>query len=134
VAVKMNVKMICSSKNETEPPCFISMKLVESAFDYQREIMELKHQKAMKSKMLEIQKKKNESLKKRKEETTQYIQDLESRLKEAKSRKETIQTRTKELKKLEAIMMHYGHKPIPRDIMLRCKQEIKMADSTEHTI
>ena len=125
--------MICSSKNETEPPCFISMKLVESAFDYQKEIMELKHEKAMKSKRLEIQKKKNESLKKRKEEKTQYIQYLESRLKEAKSRKETIQTRTNELKKLETILVHYGTKPIPHEIMLRCKQEIKTADSTEYT-
>ena len=119
--------MICSSKNETEPPCFISMKLVESAFDYQKEIMELKHEKAIKSKRLEILKKKNESLKKRKEETIQYIQDLESRLKEAKSRKETVQTRTKELKKLEAIMMHYGmnNKPIPHGIIQWCNSYTK---------
>ena len=129
----MNQFRITSNSQQTEPPCFISMKLVESAFEYQREIMELKHKQAMKSKMLEIQKKRNESLKKRKEETTQYIQDLESRLKDAKSRKERTQTRTNELKKLESILVHYGmrNKPIPRDIMLRCKQEIKMADSTE---
>jgi predicted RNase H-like nuclease (RuvC/YqgF family) len=101
------------------------MKLVESAFEYQKEIMELKQEKAMKSKMVEIAKKKNEYLKKRKEETTQYIQSLESRLKDAKSKKEIIQTRTKELKKMETILVHYGmsNKPIPHDIMLRCKQE-----------
>ena len=111
----MNQFGITSNSQQTEPPCFISMKLVESAFEYQKEILELKHKKAIKSKMLEIQKKKNESLKKRKEET--------------------IQTRTNELKKLETILVHYvlSNKPIPRDIMLRCKQEIKMADSTEHT-
>ncbi len=84
--------------------------------------MELKHQKAIKSKMEEIEKKKNESLKKRKEETIEYIQDLESRLKNAKSRKETTQTRTKELKKLEAILKHYGmhNKPIPHGIIHWC--------------
>jgi predicted nucleic acid-binding Zn-ribbon protein len=123
----MNQFRITSNSQQTEPPCLISMKLVESAFEYQREIMELKHEKSMKSKRLEILKRKNESLKKRKEETTQHIQDLESRLKVAKSRKETIQTRTKELKKLEAIMMHYGmnNKPIPHDIIQWCNSYTK---------
>lgn len=131
----MNQLGITNNRQQTGPSCFISMKLVESAFEYQKEIMELKQKKAIKSKMEEIENKKNESLKKRKKETSQYIHALESRLKDAKSKKETTQTRTNELKKLETILVHYGmsNKPIPHDIMLRCKQEIKMADSTEYT-
>ena len=54
----MNQLGITNNRQRTEPSCFISMKLVESAFEYQKEIMELKQEKAMKSKMVEIAKKK----------------------------------------------------------------------------
>ena len=50
----MNQLGITNNRQQTEPSCFISMKLVESAFEYQKEIMELKQQKALKSKMEEI--------------------------------------------------------------------------------
>ena len=128
--------MDCIMNNQAVvSPCFFSMKFIESAFEYQKEIMELKQKKAMKLEMENIGNplaKQNKLLKQRNEDLTKHFQDLNSRLKDLKTKKETTHIRIKELKKLETILVRFGLKnqPIPHDIILLCKQEINAADET----
>ncbi len=105
--------------------CIISKELVDAAFAYQREIIELQYKKSKISKIpkeLEPIMAKIEILKQERVKNMQIIQDLDIKLKEAKSRNISDKVKIQELQELSFSMCRQD---VPPDVKLRCRKEIR---------
>ena len=115
----------------------ISKELVDAAFAYQKEILELRHRNAMNPK---IQREKssvelhNVALKQKRLRSVELKQELEVQVANAQARNQADQKKLKELTELAFSLttpcsLLGQNQPIPQDIMLQCKQVIEAADA-----
>ena len=112
----------------------ISRELVDAAFGYQKEILELRHKNAVHPKIQRektLVEQENISLKKRRSSSAGLIQELEVKVSNAQARNQADQNRLKELMELAFSLLRptsMVNQPIPQDIMLQCRQVIDAAD------
>ena len=108
----------------------ISAKLVDAAFDYHKEIMELRHKRIVDSKKKSAIEIENETLKERKKKNLARVQDLEQKLKVAKATQITNKLQIKDLYDLTVCLSGRPSPEIPLqpNVMLRCRYEITAAE------
>ena len=104
----------------------ISTQLVDATFGYQKEIMELKHKKAMNLKKkhpIEIE---NENLKLKQQKNMERIQELDHKLREARAKQCADKVKLTELYNLTTLLIRC---PSP-SVMLRCRDAITAAENS----
>ncbi len=118
-----NNNIVSNMHNQTQ--CIISKELVDAAFAYQREIIELQYKKSKISnfpKELEPLMAKIEILKEERVKHMQVIQELDIKLKEAKRSNISDKVKIQELQELSFSMCRQD---VPPDVKLRCREEIR---------
>ena len=109
----------------------LSMELIDSAYGYQREIIQLRQEQEMAVAKKNSMDKQNEILRQQKLKNTERIRLLEIEKEHIKTRLDAKKTQICELKEISSDLVHnpMRGRPIPNGVLLKCNQLI---DSEDH--
>jgi hypothetical protein len=109
------------------------MELIDSAYGYQREIIQLRQEQEMAVAKKNSMDKQNEILGQQKLKNSERIRLLEIEKELIKSRLDARKTQICELKELSFDLVNnpMNNRPIPNGVLLKCKQLIDAEDQAE---
>ena len=121
---------VTSSAQKIKRVSCLSMELIDSAYGYQREIIQLRQEQEMAVAKKNSMDKQNEILRQQKLKNTERIRLLEIEKELIKSRLDAKKTQICELKGLSSDLVHnpMNNRPIPNGVLLKCKQLIDAED------
>ena len=115
----------------TSEPLCLSMEFIEAAFASQKEALGLRYEYDVHvTKANHPAIKEYEALRLKKVENTSRVNTLELEILTIQTELESYQTKTKEMNGILSVLVKCATRnlPIPDDIMLKCKEEVKLAD------